>query len=375
MISAFFRAKLQTTRRYGPVALALLTALLAAACIAPAQSVTVTAAADWREVSAAEYRQHLDDLDTLVAACRKERSAEACDPNRVGPDEHLRLNAPAEPREIRYDWLRDLLDRAGKPEKTTPEGGNNTVVVKAAPVLDVKPALPPKPRAPYLDELLAQAHERLLADGQQADAAPQAAANHASERATLKAILARREFQGVSKVSAKDRFLEKLGNWLDRFFSRLTGFGEAAHWLGWLLLGLLIGGVCLGLVWLLVRIERRARLRLVPETQPSALAPSARDWQLWLNDARAMAARELWREAIHFVYWASISRLESRRLWPADRTRTPREYLALLPSEDPRSSSLTALTRSFERTWYGGRAAASADFQAALDLAVVLGVE
>ena len=71
-----------------------------------------------------------------------------------------------------------------------------------------------------------------------------------------------------------------------------------------------------------------------------------------------MAAKGQWREAIHFLYWASIARLESRRLWPADRARTPREYLALLAGTDPRKTNLTALTRSFERTWYGGRAAA-----------------
>jgi hypothetical protein len=107
---------------------------------------------------------------------------------------------------------------------------------------------------------------------------------------------------------------------------------------------------------------------------PSPGAPSAREWQLWLKDAQAMAAENRWREAIHFVYWASIARLESRRLWPADRARTPREYLGLLPGADPRKPSLTALTWSFERTWYGGRAAASSDFKAALEMASELGV-
>ena len=88
-----------------------------------------------------------------------------------------------------------------------------------------------------------------------------------------------------------------------------------------------------------------------------------------------MAAIGLWREAIHFVYWASIARLESKRIWPADRARTPREYLRLMAGSDPRKQSLTALTRSFERTWYGGRAAESFDFKAALELAAALGVE
>jgi hypothetical protein len=88
-----------------------------------------------------------------------------------------------------------------------------------------------------------------------------------------------------------------------------------------------------------------------------------------------MASQGLWREAIHFLYWAAISRLESRRLWPADRARTPREYLRLLSQADLRLASLTLLTRSFEHTWYGGRTAGSADFQAALRQAAELGVE
>ena len=88
-----------------------------------------------------------------------------------------------------------------------------------------------------------------------------------------------------------------------------------------------------------------------------------------------MAAQDLWREAIHFLYWAAIARLESRRLWPADRARTPREYLELLPAADSRRLKLTTLTRSFERTWYGGRDASPSDFNAALKLAAELGVE
>ena len=56
----------------------------------------------------------------------------------------------------------------------------------------------------------------------------------------------------------------------------------------------------------------------------------------------------------------------------ADRARTPREYLALVASEDPRKAGLLALTGSFERTWYGGRAAAESDYRRAEEIASVL---
>ena len=40
-----------------------------------------------------------------------------------------------------------------------------------------------------------------------------------------------------------------------------------------------------------------------------------------------------------------------------DRPRTPREYLALMAPDDGRKPGLGTLTQTFERTWYGGRAA------------------
>ena len=58
--------------------------------------------------------------------------------------------------------------------------------------------------------------------------------------------------------------------------------------------------------------------------------------------------------------------------WPADRARTPREYLALVAAEDPRHAGLASLTGSFERTWYGGRAAAESDYLKAEELAASL---
>jgi hypothetical protein len=141
------------------------------------------------------------------------------------------------------------------------------------------------------------------------------------------------------------------------------------------LLGLLFTGIGVGLVWAFVRIERSSRVKLIPDVVPAPGAPSAREWQSWLADAKAGAAKGEWRDAIHFVYWAAIARLEAGRMWPADRARTPREYLGLVPGADARKPALTALTKSFERTWSGGRAAESGDFQSAIELAASLGVK
>jgi hypothetical protein len=226
--------------------------------------------------------------------------------------------------------------------------------------------------------LLQAAESRLTQDLAQADSiaagaaagAPGAAADHARERATMKEVLAGRDFRNLEAPTARDSALEKLGEWLNRLFAGLGKLQAGAAWVGRAIFWGFILAVCIGLAWGLMQLERRWRIRLVPESDgPAAGAASARDWQLWLQDARRAAAAGQWREAIHFVYWAAISRLESRRLWPADRARTPREYLALVAPEDPRRAELATLTGSFERTWYGGRAAAESDYQKAEELA------
>jgi hypothetical protein len=116
------------------------------------------------------------------------------------------------------------------------------------------------------------------------------------------------------------------------------------------------------LIWWFIRRLQMQRLGLSGESAPHASAPSAQGWQEWLEQGQTLGREGRWREAIHHVYWAAISCLESRRLWPADRTRTPREYLGLLIGNPETRAELSSLTRSFERTWYGGRQASEKDF-------------
>jgi len=327
--------------------------------------------AGWRDLSLEQYQQQLQNLDSIVAACQKQRSGAgaaqtsfpACDPEQVGPDDRVQWppGTASQTREVRYDWLRSVLVRTAKkseaPEKSAfvaiPDTGN-------------KPA--------SVDELLSAARHRLQDDATQAGRPLAPNPDYGRERASMNSILAQRAYQSVASQSALARFREWLGNLLDKLFSGLIRFGSHSPWIVWLLRILLLVAICTALVWFFLRIERRSRIRLIPDVEPAPGAPSAREWQLWLRDAQAMAARGQWREAIHFVYWASIARLESKRLWPADRARTPREYLGLLAATDPRKPKLGELTLSFERTWYGGRAAEASDFNAALEQAAELGV-
>jgi len=348
---------------------ALMVAFLAGVA-ATVQSITVSCAEGepGHAASIADYRKHLEALDGLVVACQKQRSA--CDPAQVGEDERVlwTVGAATESREIRYGWLRLLLEQAAKKDAQTSETAG-----KLAPLPDRTGAATKTPQS--TDTLLKQARERLAEDWKQAGGAGQTLTNRSAERKTLTAILARKEYQGVKKLTAREQLMEKLTNWLNEFLARLASYAARSPWIGFAIRGLLLAGILLGLGWGLLQIERRSRLQILPDSLTSSGIPSAREWQLWLKDAQALAARGLWREAIHCVYWASISRLEAGHLWPADRARTPREYLALIPGDDPRKASLAALTRSFERTWYGGRAADSEEFQRSLGLAAELGVQ
>ena len=251
-------------------------------------------------------------------------------------------NAPnAERRLVRYEWLRALLGQAQKTDEVavkdkTPAKpaaqAQTKPVVGPAPAAPEEPALPPKPTT---SELLQAAELRLTQEIAQADAAagnaPAASADHAPERAVMKQVLAGRDFRNLEPHSKTDSFWEKVGAWLDRLFSKIGDVHTSSAWVGRAITWGFVLIVCVVLVWRLIVLERRWRMEMVPESmvRPSGAA-SARDWQLWLADARRAAAAGQWREAIHFVYWAAISRLESKRLWPADRARTPREYLALV---------------------------------------------
>ena len=348
-------------------------AVLALNVAAPltARSQEFASNAGWRDVTAAQYQQHLKDLDALVAACQNQHagaassqaSFPACDPAQIGPDDRVqwRSGAASTTREVRYDWLRSVLARAAKKENAAQKDIFG-VIARG------------KNQPTSVSTLLTAARQRLQDDAKQAQNPVEASSDYSSQRKSLNAILSQHAYRGVTQESTMGRFREWFYNLLDKFFSSLVRFGESAPWIVWLLRILLLVAICTALVWFLLRIERRSRIRLIPEIGLATGAPSAREWQLWLRDAQAMAVQGQWREAIHFLYWATIARLESKRLWPADRARTPREYLALLAGTDPRKSNLTALTRSFERTWYGGRAAQASDFDAALEQAAALGV-
>lgn len=339
-----------------------------AAALSPLQNPsTARASGRSRDASMDDYRSHLGQLITLVQACAKTRDLQNCDPLLVGPDDRIPLSgdAQAERRLVRYGWLRVLFSRAEEPDESTASSGP---AKKNASPAGAQPA------PPSTSKLLLDAERRLASDLAQAGTSIAPEPSYPSERATMAQVLAGRDFRDLEQPSVRDSMLEKVNNWLNHLIQNVTKWRARSAWVGRVVVWGFILAVCIALIWTLLQLERRWRVRLAPEKRrpPASTAPSARSWQLWLEDARRAASAGLWREAVHFVYWACIARLEARRLWPADRARTPREYLALVPVADPRHASLSALTRSFERIWYGGRPAAENDYRRVEEIATSL---
>ena len=359
-----------------PAALFLMLSAASASADTPPEVPTPTGA-----ISLSEYQSRLHSLDQLISTCQSAMTPLNCQSSRVGPDVQVAL--PTGSRQIRFGWLRALLDQAAGDQAAKEREAKEEREAKAkadkSPQSEKKQPLSFTAEnrdyiPPTLAQRLADARKRLAEDEQKSQqlAQPAAPATSTPQRTALAAILAAKEYHtAVAGRSLKQRILEKIGSWINRFLRSLIQAGAKSKWIG---ITAEIGFVlliCIALAWFLIRLERQSRF--APSSLgPSSGAASARDWQLWLEDARAAASHAAWRDAIHLLYWASISRLESSGLWPADRARTPREYLALLSRENPQHPGLSALTRSFERTWYAARPASEADFHQAEQLALQL---
>ena len=334
-------------------------------------------------VSIADFQTRLHTLDQLVAQCQSAITAANCPSSQVGPD--IQIALPSGSRQIRFAWLRAVLDAAADSQEKAPEKAKSQPSkpedADGSEDSDSDAAKTPEFQPPSISQQLSDARQRLAADAQMAASwtqnAPIPAKSAPSrQRQALDRILAAKEYHpAVVGPSLLDRALERVGNWIDNIIGKLEQAGFKSKWVGRTAEILFVLALTIGLVWFLVRLEHQGRMSAANFLSGTGgAAASARDWQLWLEDARRAAAQSAWRDAIHLLYWASISRLESLGLWPADRARTPREYLALLTQENAHHADLKALTRSFERTWYAGRPAAEADFRQAAEVAAKLGI-
>jgi hypothetical protein len=184
-----------------------------------------------------------------------------------------------------------------------------------------------------------------------------------AKRSALASILARPEFGDVHGPTWMDRLKRWLFEKLLRFLGGLFR-SSAIPTVGKYFVYALIGAAGLALLYLVYRsIFKNPEFE---EVVPRDLPVSAKEWTIWLSEARAAAARGDWREAIHLSYWAGISFLEREGFWKPDRARTPREYLRLISVESAQRETLAALTSIFELAWYAKRETSEATFSQAL---------
>jgi uncharacterized protein DUF4129 len=191
-----------------------------------------------------------------------------------------------------------------------------------------------------------------------------------ASRNELNSILARPEFRAVSGPTWLDRFKQRLLGFILRVLERMftsTAIPTISRFFVYALIGLAalaLGYFAYRSIWLGNKIET-----VVPKDLPI----SAKEWAIWLSEARATAAKGEWRDAIHLAYWAGISFLERQGTWKPDRARTPREYLRLLSSSSEYRETLTALTGIFELAWYAKRGASEKTFSQTLEALEKLG--
>ncbi len=263
-------------------------------------------------------------------------SAAACHAASL-PDQERVSDAPTGAFTVSWRWLEDAL-----------------TAVKSAPAAQRIQAM--QAVSAHLTELAAEAGTDV--------GEPPAAIGRA--RAAANAALARPEFRADQGPGWIERQIAHVEDWIMGLFTGMDRLGKRAPWLAPLIEWGCFGLAAAGLLWFVRQSLARQALR-ISLADSAALGPRGnRDSADWARMAEERAAARDWREAVHCLYWAAIAGMESRRAWKFNPTRTPREYLLLLPPNSDAHRALRALTRSFERVWYGREEAGEEEYRAAL---------
>jgi hypothetical protein len=276
-------------------------------------------------VTLQQHQENTAALQRLIHECASD--AKACTADRVGPDESIDLDANTMSH-VRYGWLRKAL-----PEMATATQQQRTAK----------------------GEILLQ-HLSIEA------AAPQP--RH-DVRKEADAVLQQVEFK-EAKPSWWQRLSRRVELWLARHLDASNVSDSTISWARVLLEVILFAIPLLALgLWLMRQLRED---RLVPEQVRGAKQETPASIS-WVKEAEACAQRGEWREAIHALYWQTITGFEERRIWAIVRNRTPREYLALLQPGSEQRRLLREQTVLLESVWYGRREATEVDYQRAAGLA------
>jgi len=182
-------------------------------------------------------------------------------------------------------------------------------------------------------------------------------------RAALAAILARKEFRAIGGPNWFDQLRERALRWLVGLLQRIVGSSAFPTISRLAVYVLILVAVIATALWMF-RALRRSAATEATALQIDVVPP--RSWAVWLAQARDAASQNDWREAVRHAYWCGIAWLETRGAWRPDPSRTPREYLRLLPASNEHARALRTLTVLTEHVWYGAAPAGAAQFEDAL---------
>ena len=284
------------------------------------------------------YRGQISAARQLVSACRTD--AGACRADSLPSDESVLARsvsggASDNGFHAGWQWLQDAFNRAAK-----------------APAAD---------RVRTMDA--ADNHLAALTSELERTAANPTRNPFPSAHAAAARVLASEEFQTDGGPSWLDRQIARLQDALFELFAGMGRLGSRNPWIAPLIEWFCFGLAAAGLLLFAYRSLRRQSLRLSLVAETAAVQS-----QPLINWAARVEAAERagdFRKALHDLYWGAIASLEARRTWRPNPTRTPREYIELLRQDDGTQSALRALTRRFERSWYGFGVPAAAEVEAA----------
>jgi hypothetical protein len=185
--------------------------------------------------------------------------------------------------------------------------------------------------------------------------------NASAARDALNRVLSASEFKRLRRDTALSRLRQRISQWLlriwDRFGGSVLGRRGTAIAFAWIAAAGTLALLVMALVrWILRPVHSR---RFAPEPSSS----DRRSARAWARDA--LNARDP-REATRYAYRATVCGLEEEGVWQPDESKTPREYLQLLPPDHRRRHVVMEMTRRFEEVWFAARRATEDDRAAAI---------
>jgi len=179
--------------------------------------------------------------------------------------------------------------------------------------------------------------------------------DRAAARAVLNDVLSQRAFAAARGARWSSELRHRLEHWFADVWVRLVGnrLGRpsVARALAWVASA---AAIFVLMLWLWRAGRRTRRADALHLETPVA---DERGWRALAQQAVALIRAGRTRDGARLAYRAAVERLEEDGAFTRDATRTPREYLRLIPAQHRRRPALSMLTSAFERIWYGSRVA------------------